>query len=396
MKSVKAVCPSAWENFPRTRDESCLAPIDEVLSLTHLNNKLTAYIDRVRKIHGNNKRLTTHMKLVEESTNKESEKISQTCKETVDRLTKEKEDMMKKVEMMTATYKQHLQENQELRKKIKSVDHEGAALSDKEFDLKKEIEILSKRKESTEKELARCVNCLRDKIEAKTSLESNFQEVTEKKNSVLIKCNLLMKDIQNKYESIHDTSKEQESQRSASCVSEENLGEVKKILSTFQENFSHQEEYSIPNEFTNFLKSTYLDQIRVNHEEKADALEAESMVNNMEFRLNRLKEDEKAKEEEINFMKIKQNDAENEHWSKIELKEQEVNAVQEKIKIQRGKFAKLLEEKQGLDLEISVYRKLVESEEERLKIKQVPYGQKQELLFTFVGENAKKDEACSL
>ena len=317
MKSVKAVCPTAWENFPRTRDESCLAPIDEVLSLTQLNNKLTAYIDRVRKIHGNNKRLTTHMKLVEDSTNKESEKISQTCKETVDRLTKEKEDMMKKVEMMTATYKQHLQENQELRMKIESVDYEGAALSDKEFDLKKEIEILSKRKESTEKELARCVNCWRDKIEAKTSLESNFQEVTEKKNSVLIKCNLLMKDIQDKYESIHDTSKEQESQRSASCVSKENLGEVKKILSTFQKNFSHQEEYSIPIEFTNFLKSTYLDQIRVNHEEKADALEAESMVNNMEFRLNRLKEDEKAKEEEINLMKIKQNDAENEHWSKV-------------------------------------------------------------------------------
>ena len=57
-------------------------------------------------------------------------------------------------------------------------------------------------------------------------------------------------------------------------------------------------------------------------------------------------------------------------YFQIELKEQEVNAVQEKIKIQRGKFAKLLEEKQGLDLEISVYRKLVESEEERLKIKQ--------------------------
>ena len=47
-----------------------------------------------------------------------------------------------------------------------------------------------------------------------------------------------------------------------------------------------------------------------------------------------------------------------------------MNAVQEKIRLQRRKFTKLLEEKQELDLEISVYRKLVESEEERLKIKQ--------------------------
>merc|ERR1711881_545049 len=124
--------------------ESSLSAEEEVAELTALNTKLSRYIDRVRSLHGENKKLTTYIASVEESQIKESEEMHLLYREKIETLKNEKEKISRQVEHLGATYENIRKENYKLKDNIAGIDKEMQTRNLKRVSLEKEINTLQK------------------------------------------------------------------------------------------------------------------------------------------------------------------------------------------------------------------------------------------------------------
>lgn len=390
-QSLRGKKAEAWNLFPKSRNESHLSPTDEVTKLASLNSKLSRYIDRVRSLQGENTKLTKYVCSVEQSQLKESEEIHLMYKEKIENLKKEKEKIARQVSHFGATYENILKENQKLKDNLFSADKELKSRNEKQLALEKDKNTFSdnsiksvqetKSLKTNLEKIRKDQNLFEDqlgKISEKTKkLSQECQSLCErlKMNSVLIKQKLVDFKI---------TNHTMDTNQNPGCP-------IQTLVSSFQEAIGEGKDCEVSSLISKLHTDLFEQVEKVNFQE-FQLKESRSKVESLELKIMNLLDEQEIVKERLKSMENLQETSKLNHQEKIQHKEKEIELILEKSQKQMKEFENLLEEKQGLDAEIAVFRKLVETEEERLGLSKdnVKVFKKSGPDFTFVEERAAR------
>lgn len=371
LQSVKEKKSGYWNRFPKSRDESNLSPEDEVTELTSMNSKLSRYIDRVRHLQGGNTKLTKYVEAVEESQLKESEQMHLMYREKIDQLKKEKEKISRQVSHLGSTFENIRRENTELKNSHRNLDNKIKERDETQFLLEKQRECLNENtsrtrdgNKSTEMKIAemkqdqnRFTNQL-EEIQNKTEkLSGECQKLSErlKINSGFM--NQKLTNLKNaKYKEIADAKHDYD-------------GQTRNLVSSFQEKIGNGEdcETNVSPLITK-LHTDLFDEIEKVTFQEFQIQESTSKVKDLEVKISNLQREQELLKERLAHVNNMQEVDSLKHQAEVRCKEKEIGLILEKTKKQTEEFQNLLEVKQGLDAEIAVFKKLVETEEDRLGV----------------------------
>jgi len=384
----KKVSNDDWNKFAKNRSESSLSAEEEVAELTALNTRLSRYIDRVRSLHGENKKLTTYIASVEESQIKESEEMHLLYREKIETLKNEKEKISRQVEHLGATYENIRKENYKLKDNIAGIDKEMQTRNLKRVSLEKEINTLQKNSTKSLRITNDLEKALGKMKKDQTEFSGRLKEISDITEKLSLECQSLHERLKSNSDLMKNKLEELKTNKKLTPEDEDKDGQIKNIILSFQESLSKETkcEQSDPDLISKLHLdiSTQIEHMNLQEYKLADS---ESKVKNLDNKVKTLLEEQKTIEEKLKIFEKQQDLNRNNHENEVQEKDREIEEIMEKIRKQEEDIENLLLEKQGLDAEIAVFRKLVETEEERLGVKKddgrmykKPPG------FTFVGE----------
>jgi len=382
----------SWNLFPKTRDESDLSPTDEVAELTSLNTKLSRYIDRVRSLQGENTKLTKYVCSIEESQIKESEQMHVLYREKVETLKKEKEKIARQVSSLGATYENILTENKELKGNLSSVNKELKARNEIQCALEKDINSLSEKSSKTEQETKSMETRLGKMKQDQTLLSEQLKTISSKTEILSEDCQNLCHRLKLNSKLLNEKLERVKTDHIAWIEGQDKEGQTKNIVFNFQENMEKEKECDrVGASLISKLHTDISEQIENWNLQEALVNESKSKVKNLEIKIRNLLEEKETVIKRLGSLESLWDSNRMNHLSEVKTKDVEIKSILEKFRKQTEEFENLVQEKQGLDTEIAVFKKLVESEEERLKIKKddVKLFKKSGPGFTFVEEKER-------
>jgi len=384
--------PESWNLFPKTRDESVLSPTDEVAELTSLNTKLSRYIDRVRSLQGENTKLTKYVCSIEESQIKESEQMHVLYREKIETLKKEKEKIARQVSHLGATYKNILTENKELKGNLSTVNKEIEARNERQSALEKEINSFGENSSKAEQE-TKSMETRTGKIKQdQTLLKEQLKTISSKTEILSEDCQNLCHRLKLNSELLNAKLERVKTDHMTWIAGQDKEGQTKNIVFTFQENMEKDKECDrVGASLISKLHTDISQQIENWNLQEALLNESKSKVKNLEIKIRNLLEEKETVIKRLDSLESVWDGNRMNHLSEVKTKDIEIKSILEKIRKQTEEFENLVQEKQGLNTEIAVFKKLVETEEERLKIKKddVKLFKKSGPGFTFVEEKER-------
>jgi len=376
---------------PKRKTNSSWSPTEEVEELTNLNTKLSRYIDRVRSLHGENRKLTSYAASIEESRMKESEQIHVLYREKIQALKDEKEKLSRKVANLGTSYENIRKENDKLKDNIACVDKELKARNEKQLVLEKEMNTLRKNSSnfSKVKNKLEIVYCKMKQDEI--SFSEQLKEFSVKIERMSLECQNLHERLKVNSVLLNQKLVEQKETIEKSYQEEDSNDQIKSIVVSFQERILEEKN----NERANSgLISKLLTEISENIEfinlQEYKIENNKSKLKNLNMKVKYLLEEQDAIKEKLRLLKTQQVSNSMNQKQEVQEKEGEIEVIMEKIRKQAEDMENLVLEKQGLDAEIAVFKKLVETEEERLGVtKDDGRKYKKSPHFTFVEEKEK-------
>jgi len=343
-----------------------LTPRQELTLLAKNNTGLCRYIESVRQITGENRKLVTVVETLEESRVKENDDIEQLYKDKVDDLKKEKEKMEKDVKkllnetdvlrMLNCELKYNNESSKE-REKLQEVTK--ATLISEKRTLKENIV-----KNQSEIELMKSL--LESSLQKTKTMEVSITEVQKKANDVkhqnenLIKERIIKKNLTEDKDSKMMTTEEIVRE-----MKEEKLNPLaRKMLKDLYKILDQKEKFTLENDK---LDET-LEKLSKHKENEFFILSQIEQNQSESARLSKLIEDLVKEEEQlkrkIDQIKDTSDKISKAHKEILNTKDEKIHEIHEKLKDMELKLEELYLVKQGLDAEIKVYKALVETTEE--------------------------------
>jgi len=373
--------------YPEMPDGTRLTRKDEKQSLQNLNNRLAGYIDKVRSLQRDNAKLTKQIKHIEEYQSKEVNNVKHIYDSEIESLKDALDALSKQYNQLKVASEGLLNENEELKDSLRRRDNDLKNSENLIGDLQNEVRDLSnqmgglenERKKTQEKldEVLPEVQKLQDKLaEAKKMLDDEVLKKADLENH----CQRLDEELKFKIQLLEQqltevkTRKEVEVTEMDSKMKEEYEDRLKQALNELREVYDKQMAQN-REDFTKLYETrvqelqTALSNERGKASSSEQALkESKSRIEALMTRVTELESSNLTLNQKVADLAQTMEDTNSAHRAQVAAKDNEIKRLLDELSRQLEEYQNLMDTKIGLDMEIAVFRRLLETEEDRLGI----------------------------
>jgi len=373
--------------YPEMPDGTRLTRKDEKQSLQNLNNRLAGYIDKVRTLQRDNAKLTKQIKHIEEYQSKEVNNVKHIYDSEIESLKDALDALSKQYNQLKVASEGLLNENEELKDSLRRRDNDLKNSENLIGDLQNEVRDLSnqmgglenERKKTQEKldEVLPEVQKLQDKLaEAKKMLDDEVLKKADLENH----CQRLDEELKFKIQLLEQqltevkTRKEVEVTEMDSKMKEEYEDRLKQALNELREVYDKQMAQN-REDFTKLYETrvqelqTALSNERGKASSSEQALkESKSRIEALMTRVTELESSNLTLNQKVADLAQTMEDTNSAHRAQVAAKDNEIKRLLDELSRQLEEYQNLMDTKIGLDMEIAVFRRLLETEEDRLGI----------------------------
>merc|ERR1719221_660443 len=373
--------------YPEMPEASRLTRKEEKMSLQNLNNRLAGYIDKVRQLQRDNNKLTKQIKHIEEYQSKEVTNVKQIYDNEIDSLKDALDGLSKQYNQLKVASEGLLNENEELKDTLRRKDNDLKNSGDLITGLQDEVRDLSNKMGSMENERRKTqekldeilpeVQRLQDKLaEAKKLLDDEILKKADLENH----CQRLDEELKFKIQLLEQqltevkTRKDVEITEMDSKLQEEYEDRLQKALNELREVYNNQMTQN-RDDFAKLYETrvqelqTALSDERGKASSSEQALsESKSRIETLMTRVSELESSNLSRNQKLGDLAQNMEDTNSAHRAQLAAKDNEIKRLLDELSRQLEEYQNLMDTKIGLDMEIAVFRRLLESEEDRLGI----------------------------
>ena len=357
---------------------------EEKSALEGLNNRLAGYIDRVRTLQNKNRTLYHQIRTHEEYKQVEIEDVKELYEKQVEELQNALENATTSYNGLKSNAEGILDENRNLKDKVEKIDLQLSNSMDKENTLKEELWNLGNKISRTEYEHRANQNQIRDFLPELKSLKDRIFNA----NDSLDKEQLKSSDLETKCEHLEEQLKLKMSllERELVDVKYQRETEINTIDGTIQDEYEDRLQKELQNlrdmydnkmqenrdYFEERYQSRYRElqsQLTKKHGSTAGSTqelkESRSRIEALQRKISELERENLALNQKIADMAQEMKDQPSNHNGQLSVKDSEIQRLIDELSDQMREYRNLHEMKIALDMEIAVFRRLLETEEDR-------------------------------
>jgi len=388
-KSTQSLHELGLDNYPNAEmpESSRLSRKEEKQSLMNLNHRLAGYIDRVRNLQRENYTLTKQIKSFEEHQTVEISQVKALYNKQIDDLKAALDSMNKQYNQLKVGAEGLLQENEDIKGKLEKKDKDLLATNNSIQDLQEELRNmvnnlsrLESEKVQFQSQLDEClpeVRNLREKlVEAKRNLDEEQLKSADLENT----CARLDEDLKFKMQLLEKQLMEVKNRKEIEIterdgqLQEEYEDRLQKALEQLREVYDtkmHESREDIEKIYEDRVRDLQ-SQLSSSRGSSASTLqelkESKARILALNSKAVDLESANLALNQKITELLQELEDLKGIHRSQLAAKDDEIKRLLDELTHQLKAYQNLQDIKIALDMEIAVYRRLIEVEEDRLGI----------------------------
>ena len=386
-KSTQSLHELGLDNYPNPDmpESTRLTRKEEKMSLQNLNNRLAGYIDRVRQLQQENYRLTKQIKVFETHQTTEITQVKDMYNKQIDDLKGALESLNKQYNQLKLGAEGLLQENEDIKGRLNKKDNDLnlandriKGLTDEMHNMANKLNRLESERDKLKEQVDESVpetKMLRDKLaEAKRSLDDEQLRSADLENT----CARLEEDLKFKLQLLEKELSEVKQRKEVEItemdgkLQEEYEDRLAKALEELREVYDtkmRQNREDFEKIYDDRVKDlqTQLSNSRGSNASTAQELkETRSRITALISKVSDLEGANLALNQKIADLAQEMDDMKGIHRAQVAAKDDEIKNLLEELAQKLKEYQNLQDIKIQLDMEIAVFRRLIESEEDRL------------------------------
>jgi len=391
-KSLRSRSPGSYStrsgiSFSDLTDESKLSRNEEKVQMQSNNNRLAGYIDKVRQLQTENSRMTRQIEVIEESQVKEISDIRVLYDREVQDLKAAIEELSKKYKDLQSNSEHILTDNRDLKsmqeKKNREIQERSRAipkLQEEIQNIKTKISVISSGKDKANQELKDVLPEFGKLKERLYEINRQLEQVRQDKTKLEALCKDLSNELKNKVDVMETqlhavkSRKQMELTELSGKLEKEYEDRVQKMLAELRNVYEDQMKQS-RDDFTKKYESkvsvlqTMLSKERAkNNSNNGELEESQRRISALISKVKKMEGDNFELNKNIEKLANNMDEQAKKHRNEIAERDAKIRQTLEEIQKQMEAYQNLMQTKTALDMEIAVYKKLLECEEDRLGI----------------------------
>ncbi|XP_059094822.1 lamin-C-like isoform X2 [Tigriopus californicus] len=386
-KSTNSLHDLGLDNYPNPEypEASRLSRKEEKQSLQNLNNRLAGYIDRVRQLQQENAKLVHQVRTVEEYQSKEITNVKDIYDKQINDLKGGLESMNKQYNQLKVGAEGLLSENEDLKERLNKKDRDLLNANNHANALEDEVRELSSRMKKLEQDRQRAQDELKDALPELDVLRKKLADLKRvlddeqlKKADLENQCARLEEDLKFKLQLLEkeltevkhrkeieinemDGKLQEEYELRLQKALEELRGVYDKQMKQSREDFAKLYDNRIQD-----LQGQLTKERGANASSSQELKESRGRIEALISKVSDLEGANLALNQKIADLAQDMEDQKAAHRAQMAAKDDEIKRLLDELAHQLKEYQNLQDLKVQLDMEIAVFKSLIESEEDRL------------------------------